>query len=180
MEENKKVNEQIKTMQTNSEAKAQSPKAEATQANEKKETAPRINTKPQEAKIEKNTTVKDANINFITADKENKTQTKHDKADDAEMKQSADNEQKAAKHAAKPTGDVHWSMYFGWDIGLAVIMALLSCLLIYRIYDFSIVSFQWIWKIALVFVIINIIFILLLLLKKLPNWSIVLRKRSCQ
>ncbi len=53
MEENKKVNEQIKTMQTNSEAKAQSPKAEATQANEKKETAPRINTKPQEAKIEK-------------------------------------------------------------------------------------------------------------------------------
>ena len=55
MEENKKVNEQIKKMQTNSEAKAQSPKAEATQANEKKETAPRINTKPQEAKIEKNT-----------------------------------------------------------------------------------------------------------------------------
>lgn len=176
MEENKKVNEQIKTMQTNSEAKAQSPKAEATQANEKKETAPRINTKPQEAKIEKNTMVKDDNINFITADKENKTQTKHDKADDAEMKQSADNEQKAAKHAAKPMGDVHWSMYFGWDIGLAVIMALLSCLLIYRIYDFSIVSFQWIWKIALVFVIINIIFILLLLLKKLPNWSIWLRR----
>ena len=176
MEENKKVNEQIKKMQTNSEAKAQSPKAEATQANEKKETAPRINTKPQEAKIEKNTTVKDDNINFITADKENKTQTKHVKADDAEMKQSADSEQKAAKHAAKPMGDVHWSMYFGWDIGLAVIMALLSCLLIYRIYDFSIVSFQWIWKIALVFVIINIIFILLLLLKKLPNWSIWLRR----
>lgn len=182
MEENKKVNEQIKTNAANSEAKAQSLKAEAAQANEKKETAPKVKPKPQETKIEKNTEVKDHNINFITADQENKTQPKHGKADTATMKQSADNEQKTAKHAAKPTqpkkgiSDVHWSMHFGWDIGLAVIMALLSCFLIYRIYDFSIVSFQWIWKIALVFVIINIIFILLLLLKKLPNWSIWLRR----
>ena len=182
MEENKKVNEQIKTNAANSEAKAQSLKAEAAQANEKKETAPKVKPKPQETKIEKNTEVKDHNINFITADQENKTQPKHGKADTATMKQSTDNEQKTAKHAAKPTqpkkgiSDVHWSMHFGWDIGLAVIMALLSCFLIYRIYDFSIVSFQWIWKIALVFVIINIIFILLLLLKKLPNWSIWLRR----
>ncbi len=182
MEENKKVNEQIKTNAANSEAKAQSLKADAAQANEKKETAPKVKPKPQETKIEKNTAAKDHNINFITADQENKAQPKHSKADTAVMKQSADNEQKTAKHTAKPTqpkkgiSDVHWSMHFGWDIGLAVIMALLSCFLIYRIYDFSIVSFQWIWKIALVFVIINIIFILLLLLKKLPNWSIWLRR----
>lgn len=80
------------------------------------------------------------------------------------------------KQEAEPAKAMHWIMHQGWDIGLAVLMALLSAFFVYRIHAFSILSFQWIWKIALIFVVINVIFILLLLLKKMPKWFIWIRR----
>lgn len=132
--------------------------AEASQTEEKKETIFQGENKPEELKIEPTEAVNKDN----TAEK--KTQ-EHKKEKNAHSKQS--------KQESKA---VHWSMHKGWDIGLAVLMALLSCFFIYRINEFSILSFQWIWKIALIFAIINLIFILLLLMRKMPNWSVWLRR----
>lgn len=179
MEEEKKlVNEQIKT----NDAKAQPQNADAAHAEKQKEAISEEIKKPKEVKIEKEKAVKNESIDWMTADKENKKEMKQQKEtkqkDQPQEKNQPDTNKKAPqpKQSKKATQKVHWSMHFGWDIGLAVIMALLSCFLVYRIHVFSVLSFQWIWKIALVLAIINIIFILLLLLKKLPNWAIWLRR----
>lgn len=125
--------------------------------------------------------------NSETSQTENKKE--HISQEEVKIKAEAVNKENAASEATKDHKKeiaaqaklpkqkaAHWSMHKGWDIGLAVVTALLSCFFIYRMNEFSILSFQWIWKIALIFAIINLIFILLLLLKKMPNWSIWLRR----
>ncbi|MCI9293128.1 MAG: ABC transporter substrate-binding protein [Erysipelotrichaceae bacterium] len=62
------------------------------------------------------------------------------------------------------------------DYTLSFLMLLCSAFLYYRVYKLSFFSFDWMWKIAALLIIMNIIFILLLFIRKLPNWGIWIRR----
>lgn len=62
------------------------------------------------------------------------------------------------------------------DYTLSLLMMLCSVFLYYRIHTLSFFSFDWMWKIAALLIILNVLFILLLFLRKLPHWGIWMRR----
>lgn len=166
-DEKKQMNEQTKLNTTNNGTNGQSQKTDTVKTQEKKEAVFDKKEKQEKTNIKQNEAV-DEVVKTSDKDKNNTAEVK----DLEPVKQNNDQTNKQPKQA----NNMHWSMKPSWDIALAVIMGLLSCFIVYRINALSILSFQWIWKIGLVLVIINIIFILLLLLKGLANWIIWIRR----
>lgn len=166
-DEKKQMNEQTKLNTTNNGTNGQSQKTDTVKTQEKKEAVFDKKEKQEKTNIKQNEVV-DEVVKTSDKDKNNTAEVK----DLEPVKQNNDQTNKQPKQA----NNMHWSMKPSWDIALAVIMGLLSCFIVYRINALSILSFQWIWKIGLVLVIINVIFILLLLLKGLANWIIWIRR----
>lgn len=166
-DEKKQMNEQTKLNTTNNGTNGQSQKTDTVKTQEKKEAVFDKKEKQEKTNIKQNEAV-DEVVKTSDKDKNNTAEVK----DLEPVKQNNDQTNKQPKQA----NNMHWSMKPSWDIALAVIMGLLSCFIVYRINALSILSFQWIWKIGLVLVIINVIFILLLLLKGLANWIIWIRR----
>lgn len=63
-----------------------------------------------------------------------------------------------------------------WDAGLAIILFGCSCLLGYLIFDSSLLSSDWQWKIDALLAAVNVLFLLFLFLKKTPNWLLWIRR----
>lgn len=166
-DEKKQMNKQTKLTTISNGTNGQSQKTDTVKTQEKKEAVFEKKEKQEKTNIKQNEAV-DEVVKTSDKDKNNTAEVK----DLEPVKQNNDLTNKQPKQA----NNMHWSMKPGWDIALAVIMGLLSCFIVYRINALSILSFQWIWKIGLVLVIINVIFILLLLLKGLANWIIWIRR----
>lgn len=62
------------------------------------------------------------------------------------------------------------------DYILSLILLICSGFLYYRIDTLAFLSFDRMWKIGALLIILNLIFILLIFLRKLPNWSIWIRR----
>lgn len=77
----------------------------------------------------------------------------------------------------KQKKDWHKRLYHkGWDIGLALFLLGSSCYFFYRLYTLSFFSFDWMWKIAALLIAINLLFCLLLIIKRFPNWAVWIRR----
>lgn len=63
-----------------------------------------------------------------------------------------------------------------WDILLSFLLLILSCFFLYRLYTISILSFDWIWKIALSIAIVELALFLTAILCRFPTWAIWLRR----
>lgn len=63
-----------------------------------------------------------------------------------------------------------------WDAGLAIILFGCSCLLGYLIFDSSLLSSDWQWKIDALLAAVNLLFLLFLFLKKTPHWLLWIRR----
>lgn len=66
--------------------------------------------------------------------------------------------------------------HIGWDLGLAVLFLCGSGFLFYRLYTLSFFSFDWMWKIGALLIAINLLFCLLLFIKRFPHWAIWIRR----
>lgn len=62
------------------------------------------------------------------------------------------------------------------DILLSIVLLGLSGFFMYRLYTISILSFDWIWKIALLIVLIQIVLFLTIFLSRFPKWAMWLRR----
>ena len=63
-----------------------------------------------------------------------------------------------------------------WDILLSVVLLGVTCFFLYRLYTISILSFDWIWKIALVSAVIELALFLTVVLCHFPSWALWLRR----
>ena len=160
---------------TQSHVPPQNKQAESSQTEGKKETAVLKENKPEEHKIEKTEAVSDQTKKANNDSKQTELEPGKEKLKQEPKNKTEAKTKTSTPMKSKPTKKAWW-LHKGWDIGLAVIMALLSCVCVYRINEFSILSFNWIWKIALILAILNVIFILFMALRKMPNWTMWVRR----
>ncbi len=160
---------------TQSHVPPQNKQAESSQTEGKKETSVLKENKPEEHKIERTEAVLDQTKNENSESKQTELKQEKEQHKQEPTNKTGAKTKTPASIKLKPTKNAWW-LHKGWDIGLAVIMALLSCFCVYRINEFSILSFNWIWKIALILAILNLIFILLMALRKMPNWTMWVRR----